>query len=85
MEKLLNDDGLPQANVSDERIQSLLPILKLSEIFATLPIEGHVHIIIKPPPAQSTDEEASLDEKYDIVTALRTSSFLLVVVVYIIS
>ncbi|KAF8323654.1 hypothetical protein F5887DRAFT_903271 [Amanita rubescens] len=70
----LDDDGLPQ--VSDQYIQSLSPLRKLSDIFSKPPIEEHVHIIIKPPPARSTINEANLREKDDIVTALKTSSFL---------
>ena len=70
----LDDDRLPQ--VSDQYIQSLSPLRKLSNIFSMPPIEEHVHIIINPPPARSTTNEADLTEEDDIVTALKTSLFL---------
>jgi hypothetical protein len=75
----LDDDGLPQ--VSDELIQSLLPVRKLSNIFSRPPIEEHVHIMVKPPPARSTAKEADVGEKDDIITALKTSSFLPIVTI----
>jgi hypothetical protein len=75
----LLDDGLPQ--VSDELIQSLLPVRKLSKIFSKPPIEEHVHIIVKPPPARSTAKEVNVGEKDDIIMVLKTSSFLPVVTI----
>jgi Crinkler effector protein N-terminal domain len=73
--QLLDDDELPQ--VPDEHIQSLSPVCKLSEIFSSPPVEGHVHIVVKPPPARLTTEEANLGEKDDIITAIKTSEFLI--------
>jgi hypothetical protein len=62
----------------------LLPVRKLSEIFSKPPIEDHVHIIVKPPPARSTSKEADVRET-DEVTALKASSFLPIVPIWILS
>ena len=69
--RLLDDDGLPQ--ISDELIQSLFPVRKLSKIFSKPPVEEHVHIIVKSPPARSTAKEADVGEKDDIITVLNIS------------
>ena len=63
----------------------LLPVHKLSVIFSKPLIEQHAHIIIGPPPARSTTNEANLTEEDDIVMALKTSSFLPITTIRIIS
>ena len=79
---LVDEDALQPPDIlldvfpSGPQIQLLLLVHKLSEIFSKPLIKEHVHIIVKPPPARSTVKEADLGEKDDIITALKTSSFL---------
>ena len=76
---LVDDDGSAQvsmAHPNNEHFLLLSPAHKLSKVFSEPLIDEHVHLIVKPPPVRSTAKEADLGEKDDIITALKTSSFL---------
>ena len=70
---LIEGDGSPAPN--NEQILPLLPLQKISTVFSEPPLEGRVHIVVKPPQSLSTSLEANSGEKDDIITALKTSSF----------
>ena len=50
-----------------ERIPSLRPEQKLSEIFSDPPVEGHIHIVVKPPPPSGPDGRFGYTCIYDFI------------------
>lgn len=74
---LVVDDGSSHVPTQppNEELRSLLPMRTLLEIFPEPPTEKHVHIIIQPP-TRSVRSQDNLEEKEDIIAALRTSALL---------
>lgn len=73
---LVVDDGSPQVptQLPNEELRSSMRIL--SEIFPGQPIEDHVHIVIQLRQTRSPLTQADLEEKVDIIAALKTGAFL---------
>lgn len=75
---LIDEDGSHQVSMvppSNEQILSLSTAHKLSKVLSEPPIKEHLHIIVKPSPALLAAEDIDMGGGGNIITALRTSSF----------
>jgi Crinkler effector protein N-terminal domain len=75
----LVDDTLPPvsaAHPNNDQIQSLSPVLKLSEVFLEPPVGQHVHIVVNSPLSNPTISEVDSVRNHNIIAAIKTSAFL---------